>query len=156
MGFFRGLRLSLGHLANKSLKALCLSSKMVYQHLLYLLSLWTYWHLKFTKSPIHFFNGNFRGCWMADFTSGLQWAETAVWQWHCLLYCLFVTLLIVCVFLRQEYVLEKGHQLQCTATWASRSLRSILSFATQMITFNSANFKHSKRNFLLNILKAAF
>ena len=42
MGFFRGLRLSLGHLANKSLKAMCLSSKMVYQHLLYLLSLWTY------------------------------------------------------------------------------------------------------------------
>ena len=29
-------------LANKPLKALCLSFKMVYQHLLYLLSLWTY------------------------------------------------------------------------------------------------------------------
>ena len=38
---FRGLRLSLGHFVNKSLKALCLSSKMVYQHLLYTLSLWT-------------------------------------------------------------------------------------------------------------------
>ena len=34
---FRGLRLSLGHLANKSLKALCLSSKIVYQHFFYLL-----------------------------------------------------------------------------------------------------------------------
>ena len=39
---FCGLRLSLGHLANKSLKALCLSSKMVYQNFLYLLSLWIY------------------------------------------------------------------------------------------------------------------
>ena len=29
-------------LVNKSQKALCLSSKMVYQHLLYLFSLWTY------------------------------------------------------------------------------------------------------------------
>ena len=36
----------------------------------------TYWHLKFTQGPTHFVNGNFRGCWMADFTSGLQWAET--------------------------------------------------------------------------------
>ena len=35
---FRGLRLSLGHLVSKSLKALCLSSKMVHQHLPYLLS----------------------------------------------------------------------------------------------------------------------
>ena len=26
--------------------------------------------------PNSFFNGNFRGHWMADFTSGLQWAET--------------------------------------------------------------------------------
>ena len=25
-----------------------------------------------------FFKWNFRGCWMADFTTGLQWAETAV------------------------------------------------------------------------------
>ena len=29
-------------LVNKSLKALCLSFEIVYQHLLYLLSLWTY------------------------------------------------------------------------------------------------------------------
>ena len=38
---FRGLRLSL-ILVNKPLKAKCLSFKKVYQHLLYLLSLWTY------------------------------------------------------------------------------------------------------------------
>ena len=39
---FHRLRLSLGHFANKPLKAMCLSSKMVYKHLLYLLPLWTY------------------------------------------------------------------------------------------------------------------
>ena len=42
---FRGLRLSLGLLVildNKSLKDLCLSFKIVYEHLLYLLSLLTY------------------------------------------------------------------------------------------------------------------
>ena len=49
-------------LVDESLKALCLSSKMAYQHLFYLLSFWTYWHLKFTQGPTHFFNGNFRGC----------------------------------------------------------------------------------------------
>ena len=38
-------------LVNKSLKALCLSSKIVYQHLLYLLSLWTYWQSKFAQGP---------------------------------------------------------------------------------------------------------
>ena len=32
-------------LVNKSLKALCLSSKMVYQQILHLLSLWTYWQV---------------------------------------------------------------------------------------------------------------
>ena len=47
---------------------------------IYLLSLCIYWHLKFTQGPTHIFVANFRGCWMADFTSGLQcrWAETAV------------------------------------------------------------------------------
>ena len=49
-------------LVKKPLRAMCLSFKMVYQHLLYLLSLWTYWHLKITQGPTHFFNGNFRGC----------------------------------------------------------------------------------------------
>ena len=39
---FQELRVSLVILVNKPLKALCLSFKMVYQHLLYLLSLWTY------------------------------------------------------------------------------------------------------------------
>ena len=34
--------------------------------------------LSFTQGPTNFFNGNFRGCLMADFTSGLQWAGTAV------------------------------------------------------------------------------
>ena len=53
-------------LVNKSLKALCLNSRMVYQHLLYTLSLWTCWHLKFTQGPT-----NFRGCWMAHFTTVL-------------------------------------------------------------------------------------
>ena len=65
-------------LVNKPLKALCLSFKMVYQHLLYLLSLWTYWHLKITQGPTRFFNGNIRGCKMENFTNGLHWAETAV------------------------------------------------------------------------------
>ena len=73
-------------LVNKSLKALCLSSKMVCQYLHYLLSLWKYWHLKFTQGPTDFFNGNFRGCKMADdFTTGLQWAKTAA-SWNCQIY----------------------------------------------------------------------
>ena len=61
---FRGLRLSLCHFGQQVPESpvLCLSSKMVYQHLLYLLLLWTYRHLKFTQGPTHFFNGNFRGC----------------------------------------------------------------------------------------------
>ena len=78
MWFFGDLDSPLVILVNKPLKALCLSSKMVYQHLLYLLSLWTYWHLKITQGPTHFFNGNFRGCQMANLASGLQWAGTAV------------------------------------------------------------------------------
>ena len=44
---------------NKPLKALCLSFKMVYQHLLCFLSLWTYWHLKITQGPPHFFQWEF-------------------------------------------------------------------------------------------------
>ena len=39
---FQGLRLSLGDFGQQAPKSLCLSFKMVYQHLLYLLSLWTY------------------------------------------------------------------------------------------------------------------
>ena len=64
-------------LVNKSLKALRLSFKMVYQHLLYLLSLWTYWHLKISQGPTRFFIGNFRRCKMANLASGLKWAENA-------------------------------------------------------------------------------
>ena len=67
MWFFGNLGFPSVTLVNKSLKALCLSSKMVYQHLLYTLSLWTCWHLKFTQGPT-----NFRGCWMADFTTVLS------------------------------------------------------------------------------------
>ena len=77
MWFFGDVGFPSVNLVNKSLKALGLSSKMVYQHLLYLLSWWTYWHLKLIQGPTHFFTGNFRGCLMADFTSWLQWAETA-------------------------------------------------------------------------------
>ena len=40
--FFRDVGSLSVILVNKPLKALCLSSKMVYQQLLYLLSLWTY------------------------------------------------------------------------------------------------------------------
>ena len=39
---FRYLGFPLVILVNKSLKAMCLSFKIVYQHLFYLLSLWTY------------------------------------------------------------------------------------------------------------------
>ena len=53
---FRGLMLSIGHLVNKSLKALCLSFKMVYQHLLFLLSFWTNRHFKITQGPTRFFS----------------------------------------------------------------------------------------------------
>ena len=59
---FRGLRLRLGHFGHKAPEALCLSFKMVYQRLLYLLSLWTYWHLKLTQGPTHFLIANCRGC----------------------------------------------------------------------------------------------
>ena len=77
--FFRDWGFPMVILANKSLKASCLSSKMVYQHLLYLFSVWTYWHLKFTQGPTRFFNENFRGCWIANLASGLKWAKTAVY-----------------------------------------------------------------------------
>ena len=63
MSFFGNLGFPSVILVKKSLKALCLSSKMVYQHLLYLLWLWTYWRLKSTQGPTHFLNVNFRGCW---------------------------------------------------------------------------------------------
>ena len=53
-------------------------SKMRYQHLLYLLSLWTYWNFKFTKGQTNFFNANFIRCWMVVFTNGLQWVKTPV------------------------------------------------------------------------------
>ena len=43
-------------LVNKPLKAMCLSFKMVYQHHLYLLSLWAYWHLRITQGPTRFFS----------------------------------------------------------------------------------------------------
>ena len=81
MGFFGDSGFPSVILVKKSLKALCLSSKMVHQHLLYLLSLWIYWHLMFTQGPTHFFNGNFRGCQIDNFTSGLQWAKTAVYSY---------------------------------------------------------------------------
>ena len=51
MRFFGDLGFPSVILVNKSLKALCLSSKIVYQHLLYLLSLWTYWQSKFAQGP---------------------------------------------------------------------------------------------------------
>ena len=50
MLFFGDLGFPSVILVNKSPKALCLSSKIVYQNLLYLLSLRTYWHLKYTRS----------------------------------------------------------------------------------------------------------
>ena len=46
MWFFGDLGFPSIPLFSKPLKALCLSFKMVNQHLLYLLSLWTCWHLK--------------------------------------------------------------------------------------------------------------
>ena len=44
-------------LVNKPLKALYLCFKIVYQHLLYLLLLWTYRHFKITQGQTRFFNG---------------------------------------------------------------------------------------------------
>ena len=52
---FQRLDLSLSHSGQKSLKALCLSSKMVKQRLFFLL--WLTWQKKI-KGPTHFFNGN--------------------------------------------------------------------------------------------------
>ena len=75
--FFGDLDFPSVSLVRKSLKALCLSFKMVYQHLFYLLSLWTYRHFKITEGPTVFS--------MANLASGLQWAETAVpesWIFH--------------------------------------------------------------------------
>ena len=57
MWFFGGLGFPSAILVNKPLKALCLSFKMVYQHLIYLLSLWTYRHFKITQGQTRFFNG---------------------------------------------------------------------------------------------------
>ena len=62
MWFFGDLGFPSAILVNKPQKAICLSSKMVYQHLLYLLSLWAYWHLKITQGPTRFFNGILGGC----------------------------------------------------------------------------------------------
>ena len=57
MWFFGGFGFPSAILVNKPLKALCLSFKMVYQHLIYLLSLWTYRHFKITQGQTRFFNG---------------------------------------------------------------------------------------------------
>ena len=77
MWFFGELGFPSVILVDKPLKAMCLSSQMVNQHLLYLLSLWTYWHLKISQGPTRFFIGNFSGCKMANLASGLKWAENA-------------------------------------------------------------------------------
>ena len=61
MWFFGDLGFPSVILVDKPLKALCLSFKMVYQHLLYLLSLWTYWHLKITQGPTRFSMGILEG-----------------------------------------------------------------------------------------------
>ena len=90
MWFFGDLGFLLLIFDDKRLKAMCLSFKMVYQHLLYLLSLWTYWHLKITQGPTRFFNGNFRGCLMSKLASRLQWAETAVCHDSYFDQCIFV------------------------------------------------------------------
>ena len=66
---FRGLRLSLCHFGRQVPE----SPVSQLQNGVSTSSL-PNWHLKFTQGPTHFFNGNFRGHWMADFTSGLQWA----------------------------------------------------------------------------------
>ena len=60
--FWGGLGFPSNILVNKPLKALCLCFKMVYQHLLYLLLLWTYRHFKISHGPTRFFHGNFRAC----------------------------------------------------------------------------------------------
>ena len=59
MWFFGDLGFPSVILVNKPLKALCLSFKMVYQHLLYLLSLCIYWHLKNTQGPTRFLQWEF-------------------------------------------------------------------------------------------------
>ena len=62
MWFFEDLDFPLVIYVNKSLNAKCLSSKMMYQHLLYPPSLWTYRHFKVCPGSNSIFNGNFRGC----------------------------------------------------------------------------------------------
>ena len=58
---FRGPRLSWGSFWSISpWKPCVLSPKCCDQHLLYLFSMWTYWHLKFTQGSTHFFQ------WFSD------------------------------------------------------------------------------------------
>ena len=73
MWFFGGLGFSSVIFVNKPLKARCLSFKILYQHLLYLLSLWSYWHLKITQGPIRFWIGTLEGVkWQAAYNGPKQ------------------------------------------------------------------------------------
>ena len=73
MWFFGGLGFSSVIFVNKPLKARCLSFKILYQHLLYLLSLWSYWHLKITQGPIRFWIGILEGVkWQAAYNGPKQ------------------------------------------------------------------------------------
>ena len=73
MWFFGGLGFSSVIFVNKPLKARCLSFKILYQHLLYLLSLWSYWHLKITQGPIRFSIGILEGVkWQAAYNGPKQ------------------------------------------------------------------------------------
>ena len=80
-------------LVNKPLKALCLCFKMVYQHLFYLLLLWTYWHFKITHGPTRFSMGIFGGKPRERLSMGRNSSENCVFrieinrkccnkQWH--------------------------------------------------------------------------
>ena len=73
MWFFVDLGSPTVILVSEHLKALRLRFKMVYQHLLYLLSLWTYWHLKITQGPIRFWIGTLEGVkWQAAYNGPKQ------------------------------------------------------------------------------------
>ena len=73
MWFFGGLGFSSVIFVNKPLKARCLSFKILYHHLLYLLSLWSYWHLKITQGPIRFWIGTLEGVkWQAAYNGPKQ------------------------------------------------------------------------------------
>ena len=70
------------------MKALCLSFKMVYQHLLYLLSLWTYRHFKITQGPTRFSMGILGGVKRQTSRAGYngqkqQWCVASHFWWHC-------------------------------------------------------------------------